>query len=460
MSRLKDTLKVGNNVLTSYFPARTSVPKEGDFDWQIAAAVVIRNLYRKRLSATPSKSSNSAESSKERLAIARFQEQCKTDFLARLDEPEVWKYIDEMYFKGDDIYQIVPEAMLFKLADLNANSAQHRLANMFTSLMHGFYLKETKSETSNFVESQVRESLLSDSILEDIKDGSQNMSKGINEKPYLPYLSKVFKEDLNFLGKRPKYLIEQIENLLRLYAYLYTAQLALNIKSIYEEPTVRPLYFILENETASKERTNLVAHGHQSVQRFLPFIFPYLSMSESLQSVGEGQRRIPLWELAQALKDADAEALKNYALEFARDRSETNEFVIEYDTSQTSSRYWLEQVLLKEAFDQFGKKKKRAAAQEKFIRTTESELCSIFAKPRGQAGKVLILNQDYISLFTNLCIGESERLRFSELITKFRTRGICFDKQSQQALIKFYERVGNVERMSDSGDAIYVRKTI
>ncbi|MFA0643989.1 DNA phosphorothioation-dependent restriction protein DptG, partial [Vibrio cyclitrophicus] len=32
--------------------------------------------------------------------------------------------------------------------------------------------------------------------------------------------------------------------------------------------------------------------------------------------------------------------------------------------------------------------------------------------------------------------------------------------QTEQELIKFYERIGNVERMSDSGDAVYVRKTI
>ncbi|MQK80561.1 DNA phosphorothioation-dependent restriction protein DptG, partial [Escherichia coli] len=27
-------------------------------------------------------------------------------------------------------------------------------------------------------------------------------------------------------------------------------------------------------------------------------------------------------------------------------------------------------------------------------------------------------------------------------------------------LVAFYERMGNVERMSDSGDAVYVRKTV
>ncbi|MFT5298212.1 MAG: DNA phosphorothioation-dependent restriction protein DptG, partial [Colwellia sp.] len=50
--------------------------------------------------------------------------------------------------------------------------------------------------------------------------------------------------------------------------------------------------------------------------------------------------------------------------------------------------------------------------------------------------------------------------RFNELIKAFESRGVYFDKQSQQALIEFYERIGNVERMSDSGDAVYVNKTI
>ena len=55
---------------------------------------------------------------------------------------------------------------------------------------------------------------------------------------------------------------------------------------------------------------------------------------------------------------------------------------------------------------------------------------------------------------------EKDKLRFHELITAFEQRGIFVDKQTEQELIKFYERIGNVERMSDSGDAVYVRKTI
>ena len=70
------------------------------------------------------------------------------------------------------------------------------------------------------------------------------------------------------------------------------------------------------------------------------------------------------------------------------------------------------------------------------------------------------MNQDYLLLLTNLAIGSREKLQYQKLLEEFKRRGVWFDQQSQQALIEFYERVGNLERMSDSGDAVYVRKTI
>ena len=63
-------------------------------------------------------------------------------------------------------------------------------------------------------------------------------------------------------------------------------------------------------------------------------------------------------------------------------------------------------------------------------------------------------------LLTNLVIGSREKLRLYEVLKELELRGIFFDKESQKALVEFYERLGNVEKMSDSGDAIYVKKTI
>ncbi|MFL9494978.1 DNA phosphorothioation-dependent restriction protein DptG, partial [Acinetobacter baumannii] len=86
--------------------------------------------------------------------------------------------------------------------------------------------------------------------------------------------------------------------------------------------------------------------------------------------------------------------------------------------------------------------------------------CKEFIQYRGAAGATLVINFDFFLLLTNLCIGENEKLRLNELLIEMRKRGIYFDKKSLVEIINFYERVGNVERMSDSGDAIYVKKTI
>jgi DNA phosphorothioation-dependent restriction protein DptG len=97
---------------------------------------------------------------------------------------------------------------------------------------------------------------------------------------------------------------------------------------------------------------------------------------------------------------------------------------------------------------------------KRYVVEIEKALATHFIQSRGRSGRVLVLNQDFIILLTNLVVGEKDKLRFHELITEFKLRGVSVDKQTEQELIKFYERIGNVERMSDSGDAVYVRKTI
>ena len=182
-------------------------------------------------------------------------------------------------------------------------------------------------------------------------------------------------------------------------------------------------------------------------------------MNESLQSkkIDNTVNTIqPLWALAENLQQTPSSAtlLKNYAQAFKESR----------DLNLTLSESENPQDVLKDLLElsrmQFGAKETRYEINKLYVKATETEFCSHFAQSRGRAGRVLVFNQDYLLLLTNLAIGEQDKLRFHELIKAFETRGVFFDKQSQQALINFFERIGNVERMSDSGDAVYVRKTI
>lgn len=450
MSILKEELKVNpSNFLTGYFPSRTN-NKEGDFDWDIAQALLIRNLYLKTFKPL-SKGVVGDE-------FSAFKRVCKEEFDDRLDEPGLWEYIERMYFDNGAYLDIAPEFMLFHLNKLTASAAKNRLGDMFISMLQGLSIAEPAKIQRNFLEQQVIDSF--DVCLKDY-DGNKKLGfKGNHETPYLPFLSSLFRKDVEFLSNHPKYLISSLRELLKLYGYLYTAQMALNIKGLPAEPESKPLYFIMESETASQERVDLKKNGHQKVAPLLANLFPYLSMSESLQQADDttGIKRIPLWKLAQKLTDDDIPSLVKYAEEFSFLRFESESYVFpeKYKNDVISTL----KELLRLSVKQFDKGYSRAAANGKFIKITEQELCSSFVKSRGKIGKVLVINQDYIMLLTNVAIGARDKLRFHELLDEFKERGVYFDKKSQQALIQFYERVGNVERMSDSGDAVYVRKTI
>ena len=117
-------------------------------------------------------------------------------------------------------------------------------------------------------------------------------------------------------------------------------------------------------------------------------------------------------------------------------------------------------VLFKYAIQQFGVGTGRNRVQNQYMEVFEKRVAKSFLQRRGRAGNVLVLNQDFVLLLTNLAVGDRKSLRFQEVLRELENRGFYFDKKSQQALIRFYERVGNVDRLSDSGDAVYVRNTI
>lgn len=422
------------NTLNSYFPVRTK-DRAGAFDWEAVIGFVIKLIYRKELLIDD---------------IEEFKIICEKSFNEKLDNTEFLKYLDKMYFSGNSLFNIAPELLLFKAKKVKGNTPNARLGEMFASILQDTFINKETVAYHNFLEK-----IIVDELQVNIKnsDYAESSKKIINEEPYLPFISNVFGSDLLFLSEHPKYFLNTLSQFLKLYAYLYTAQLALNISSWREgEPSSKPLYFILDTETASAERMHIKDNGHQRVHAALFKIFPFLSMSESLQPAKE--KKIPIWKLSSSLSNSDTSLLCNYAQAFKEERGLT---VTIPDVSSPDDAL---EVLLNLGKEQFERGQSRHEINVNYVKAIETELCSHFIQSRGRAGRVLVINQDYLLLLTNISIGDSSKLRFHELLEAFKQRGVFFDKRSQQALIQFYERIGNVERMSDSGEAVYVCKTI
>jgi len=420
------------NSLNSYFPIRTK-DRAGAFDWDTVTGFVIKLIYGKELLLND---------------VEMFREKCESLFISKLDTKGFWPYLNKMYFENNGLFKIAPEFLLFKAVQVKGNKPNNRLGAMYSSMLQGESIKNTPIANLNFLEKNIL-----DVLNENLKDIDESKSNLITEKPYLPFISNAIQQDIKFLSSHPKYFLSVLSQFLRLYAYLYTSQLALNIGSWREgEPESKPLYFILDFETASAERSHIRIDGHQRVHASLFKIFPYLAMSESIQD--PTKPKLPIWLLAEGLEDSSYKSLYNFSGAFNEERK------LNIANRNTGDIKDVLDDLLKMGLYQFSKGQSRHEINNTYVKAIESELCNHFIQSRGRSGRVLVINQDYMLLLTNISIGNQDQLRFHELLTEFKKRGVYFDKKSQQALIQFYERIGNVERMSDSGDAVYVRKTI
>lgn len=422
------------NSLNSYLPIRT---KGNEFDGGAVIGLVLRGLLRKKV---------------ENYSYEEFEADCCKVFEEKLGEEEFWGVLQEMYFANKDIFSVSPELLLFRSQKGEFTQADSRIAGMFTNLLQNERI-ETFDAKLNFIEQEMLSTLR--------KRMKPDNSMACNESPYLPYLSKAFIKDLRFLSARPKYLLSEMEQFLSLYAFTYTAQLSLALPDWRsgQAPKAKPLYFIMDHERASHERTHIKNHGYKLFSDSAKRLFPMLTMLELLQPEfgDKNAQKIPLWQIAQKIQASQLDELATKLANFARAFRSQRELNTSLEESD-SPLVWLGNIM-KLAVAQFNVGE-RVNINKRYVQEIEKQLASHFIQSRGRSGRVLVLNQDYIILLTNLVVGENEKLRFHELIEALKQRGIFVDKQTEQELIQFYERIGNVERMSDSGDAVYVRKTI
>lgn len=424
------------NPSSSYMPVRTNY---NECDWHSVSGLFVSSALGLEI---------------KNYSLEQFETDCELAFKDRLNEESFWEVLKKAYFDKQDLFKIAPHCLLLNANKENTTAADQRVSTVLASLLGDVRIQFDAEQQLNFIERIIV------STLEKQLKGKKRTD---TEPPYLPFLAENLQKDIQFLAEHPKYLLEELPNFLALYTFLYTAQLALNLPEWNSGlPEPKPLYFILDTEKASSERTDIKNYGWESFKEAAHNIFPMLSMMEALQPT-DSQKR-PLWRIASELKESSdapmyAEALEDYTLRFKEEREIKRQMEPAGDAIG-----WLQNLLVL-ACDQFDKAWAKTGSERpdingKIVRAIEKYIAEGFVQNRRRGGNVLVLNQDTLLLLTNIAIGTAERLRLVELIEAFEHRGVFFDKQSQLRLVDFYERIGNVERMSDSGEAVYVRKTI
>lgn len=162
----------------------------------------------------------------------------------------------------------------------------------------------------------------------------------------------------------------------------------------------------------------------------------------------------PLWSLYDKLDKYDnnqdiVQSLDHYAerfskklLNFVYDKKSPNIFEAITNLSDLYCKQFDKKYISSE--------NKKGGVNGKIINSIIDNYTSGFRQTRRRGGTHLVINQDMLLFITNLIIGNNGKMRFNELIDNFNSRGIYFDSQSKSKLLDFFQRIGNIEKKSDS----------
>lgn len=429
------------NLVNSFLPFRQQRSNSAGYDFDAIAGSILSTALQKQLT------KGSTLDDFRDAVFARLEPKLTDDTMNRL--------IETMYFERDasGLFKVSPEFLIFKTAQADVSTNKH-ISQVFTNFI--------LDERTEFPRLSSEVNFLEKELVEEFQKFLTDSSGEPTEHPYLPFLSELFSEDLRFLLKHPSYFLENLSLFFNLYNFLYSAQLALNVNGWTEPPNSKPLFFILDTEKASLERKQVGEAFGQLIVKVAD-LFPVLSMLEYLnQPQNKKAKKFPLWRVLQdvdAMQEHQQHGIRNSLMDFCRRYREKRGLqTVDAFPETVKGMLGLLSETAKEIFSKRGTS--QFTVNSKFVNAFENEVASHFIQVRGRSGRVLTISQDYLLLLTNLSIGDRKQIQFQELLSEFKKRGVWFDRQSEQAIIRFLERIGNVERMSDSGDAVYVRKTL
>lgn len=422
------------NVADSYLPIGPN-DRDNNIDWTRVYQEVIGSLYNRTLN-------------------NRTLEQLKNEVLditiSSRDTRELADVINEIYFSGDELLTVTPLAYLINKEE-KSNARTKTMINIIRGLTREIIDKQYDLNGCNPIENHLI------SVIADLC-----ICKGSNENyhSYLPFLSQLFSKDLNALAENTTYLLEEIENFVAFYVFIYLTQLTIHVCTPahrYKKPEAKKLYFILETEPASKERHECNQFGYEylfSKTTGLAYsIFPLLGYLNRIT-------KKPVWDV----DESEMPFLLPKVNEFNKCLSQLfGEIYYEEDTVHKALNKGMS--IHKQIFDETlrsSKPNSRKSRNKIVVSTFENNLSAGFITNRRGAGKYFVLKSEMIILITNLIISQtqSKRILIDDLIQSFNERGVWFDLKSKKALLKFYETVGNIEKLSDSGDAVYVKSTV
>lgn len=256
-----------------------------------------------------------------------------------------------------------------------------------------------------------------------------------------------FNSDLKQLMKNEKFFLNNIGLLISYYFFYYILEQSYQLVSEKREPISLWFSYDKEKVTGGREsvRKGYKIYKESSIDLLVNCdLLDYLNILsekdtyQSYKEIMEDEENFPvlgmnLMRFNKAFADALADKEYQATMDIKFQVKQLQGYLKGHLSEETKTRY-------RKSFDEF--------------------TGLTFIKNRGRLGYVLNATQELILLFVGVIVGDEEKMLLNKLFQQFELRGIFFDKQSKKEIISFFEDVNILEKLSDSGDAQYVRSIL
>lgn len=289
----------------------------------------------------------------------------------------------------------------------------------------------------------------------------------------LPQISNLFVQDFQWLTTKRELFTQQVEKIISYYYFFYVTQFVIRNEAMFNplSQEIRPIYFTFEEEERLSKTRVSYEYGWKNIEKSIGRIFSHINCLKMLNYATmeneEGNFHSPLsyHDIAARVRQMTEE--EQTVLE-----QEVDQLIEEYQQKLSGDTKWILMGTVPDLYDLPALNKMYhlfRMIDHQFNQTSRSKpyneykqwfvyFChKTFLKSRGRSGKMLILDTDYLLFLTKMIIKDESKIRLKKLFEEFEARGIVFDRDTQTAVVDYFEKLNLLEKKSDSGDAIYVK---
>lgn len=338
-------------------------------------------------------------------------------------------------------------------------------------------LRNMLNEAENPLDDMVNRAYSELNILQK-EDGGQEYTRIFEQD--LKGIFEILNRDIQAALNVQEGFAEELTFLISYYSFIYLSQLALRLdRDLYpkESDERMNLLFKMGKESVSNDR-ECIALGWRRLEKKTKKIFSHLILLNMLNEHDNTSPFLTYSELYKLYKDNPGIRVKmEEAIDFLID-----EYTVKHTYSAPNGGTLTFGELTREfgnagTIDYFMAKIKylfnciehqlqgtRETVKKSVQHNYEWLLKMRFVKSWGNQGKMIMISNNDLLLMIRICQRSSENMipnlgiQINDLFNEFENRGLYFDGQSKQYIIKYLHEINLIDSKSDSEEAQYVKQ--